>query len=519
MKKSILLSFIAFLLFAAADAQRVGINNDGSAPDNSAMLDVKNPNKGFLAPRVALTSTGDVTTIPAPATALLVYNTATAGTSPNDVTPGYYYYNGTAWVKFNTGSAGGAGASNAWLLTGNAGTVDGTNFIGTTDDVPFNVRVNNQRAGRIDGTLGNTFWGYLAGNSITTGGSNTANGAYALQSNSIGSSNTANGVSALQSNTTGSSNTANGRSALQNNTTGSSNTANGNRALQSNTIGANNTANGSFALLSNTTGSSNTANGFYALRFNTTGGSNTAYGFNALLSNTTGSTLTAIGYGADVNPDGLTNATAIGNGAIVDASNKVRIGNANVTVIEGQVPFSNTSDKRFKYDIKNDVPGLEFIKKLTPVTYYFDEKKLDEYTKTGILRQAQDDIAMPAAYTGEKQLHTGFLAQDVEKIAKDLGYEFDGVHAPANNKDHYSLAYSQFIMPLVKGMQEQQVIIEKLTKQVEQSEIPMIIGKQQVIIEEQNKKINKLEKQTEELQTLKAQVEELTKAVKALSHK
>ena len=65
-----------------------------------------------------------------------------------------------------------------------------------------------------------------------------------------------------------------------------------------------------------------------------------------------------------------------------------------------------------------------------------------------------------------KQLHTGFLAQDVEKIAKDMGYEFDGLHAPANERDNYSIAYSQFIMPLVKSVQEQQAIIEDQQKQI-----------------------------------------------------
>ena len=62
-------------------------------------------------------------------------------------------------------------------------------------------------------------------------------------------------------------------------------------------------------------------------------------------------------------------------------------------------------------------------------------------------------------------MHTGFLAQDVEKIANQLGYSFDGVHAPANNKDYYSLSYSQFIMPLVKSVQEQQIQIDQLKKE------------------------------------------------------
>jgi hypothetical protein len=44
----------------------------------------------------------------------------------------------------------------------------------------------------------------------------------------------------------------------------------------------------------------------------------------------------------------LTNAAAIGANAIVDASNKIRLGDAQVAVIEGQVPFTFTSDRNQK---------------------------------------------------------------------------------------------------------------------------------------------------------------------------
>jgi len=123
---------------------------------------------------------------------------------------------------------------------------------------------------------------------------------------------------------------------------------------------------------------------------------------------------------------------------------------------------STPSDARFKYDIQKNVPGLDFINRLTPVTYYFDEQKLGEYTKTGVINNS---LGKPTSFNGQKQLHTGFLAQDVEKIANQLGYSFDGVHAPANNKDYYSLSYSQFIMPLVKSVQEQQIQIDQLKKE------------------------------------------------------
>src|SRR6187397_1404283 len=86
MKKILLLPIVSILFFDSSFAQSVGINNDGSSPNPSAMLDVKHPNKGLLVPRVTLTGTGDVATIPSPATSLLVYNTATNGAGATAVT-------------------------------------------------------------------------------------------------------------------------------------------------------------------------------------------------------------------------------------------------------------------------------------------------------------------------------------------------------------------------------------------------------------------------------------------------
>lgn len=543
MKKTFTLLFLmqVTLLLSVQLMAQVGVGT--TTPDASAMLDVTSLDKGLLIPRVKLTGTDDVVTISSPATSLLVYNTFPGGTGSTSVTPGYYYWNSTSWLRLSTAS----GSVASWLLTGNTGTDTSVNFVGTTDNQPLQFKVNNIKSGYIGALAndGNVFWGYQSGLnnrgysnialgsgalfsnitssnlvaigdsalynntksfqntaigskalfSNTTGQYNTANGTEALFSNTTGEGNTGNGTQALFSNTTGNYNTANGAVALANttgsdntangagalgfNTTGSSNTANGFQALLNNTTGNNNTANGDSALYSNITGFSNVAIGTKALAkntissnlvavgdsalFNNTGIQNTAVGSKTLFSNTTGSNNTAIGNAAGVSSGSLTNATAIGNGAIVNASNKVRIGNTTVTVIEGQVAYSFPSDARFKYNIQSNVPGMEFIKKLTPVTYYFDEQKLDDYTKTGIINNSN---IKPALYNEAKQLHTGFLAQDVEKIANELGYKFDGVHAPANDKDHYSLAYSQFIMPLVKSVQELSQIIEVQTKRI-----------------------------------------------------
>lgn len=236
---------------------------------------------------------------------------------------GNLFWNG---VQLDAGSSG-------WSITGNAGTVDGTNFIGTTDDKPFNIRVNNQKAGRIEtdswvgNNFANTFWGYQSGNAITTGTQNTALGLQALYLNATGSFNTAIGVSALQNNTAAGNNIAVGQSALfsQNYNPGfawnSENVAVGYEALYSNqpistATGVYNTAIGNYSLRANTTGASNTANGYRALFNNIDGYSNTAIGVNTLQTGTSGYWNIAIGEDALKNNSTASNNVAIGNQAL-----------------------------------------------------------------------------------------------------------------------------------------------------------------------------------------------------------
>ena len=230
--------------------------------------------------------------------------------------------------------------------TGNYNTASGRSALFSNTTGSENTA--NGRNALLSNTTGgfNTASGSSALFSNTTGGFNTASGNNALVSNTTGSENTASGSSALAFNTIGSGNTANGRNALLNNTTGNENTASGYGVLQSNTTGGGNTASGYWALHNNNMGVSNTASGYLALFYNTTGSENTAIGNEALFYNTTGSENTAIGFRADAS--NLFNATAIGARAVVNASNKIRLGNAAVTVIEGQVPFTYPSDRNLK---------------------------------------------------------------------------------------------------------------------------------------------------------------------------
>lgn len=104
--KNLIVSFIFILLSGSFVFSQVGVNTDGSLPDVSAGLDVKFSNKGLLIPQIALLGADDAITVPTPATSLLVYNTATAGTVPNNVLPGFYYNGGTpaspVWKRLAT---------------------------------------------------------------------------------------------------------------------------------------------------------------------------------------------------------------------------------------------------------------------------------------------------------------------------------------------------------------------------------------------------------------------------------
>lgn len=140
MKKIIVCILVLLGWSHLAVSQNIGINATGANPNASAMLDISSTNSGLLIPRVALTATNAAGPVTSPATSLLIYNTATAGTSPNNVTPGFYYWNGSSWIALMTS----ANSNSAWSLTGNAGTNPATNFLGTTDDRQMIFKSNNQ---------------------------------------------------------------------------------------------------------------------------------------------------------------------------------------------------------------------------------------------------------------------------------------------------------------------------------------------------------------------------------------
>ncbi|MEM9686473.1 MAG: tail fiber domain-containing protein, partial [Bacteroidota bacterium] len=364
----------------------------------------------------------------------------------------------------------------------------------------------------------NTATGATALFNNTTGHNNTANGGAALFSNISGGENTASGVAALFSNTTGDQNTAYGHQALYSNTEeyahtaigyqalyssdadnpstavgyqalysngpassgglGFLNTAIGYQPLYTNTEGIFNTATGAQALFDNIGGDENTAEGYRALFRNTTGNHNTASGYEALYNNLKGDYNVAFGYqalyqgtgnhniaiGYAAGPvfgiPGLSSTKTIGSGATATANSQTRIGGVATSSIGGYASWTNLSDARFKKDIKENIPGLDFIIQLRPVSYTLDRAKLRTFLGKDT-EEATTELA--TSYLRE----VGFIAQEVEQLLNENGYTRIGIEAPQNDRDHYTIRYSEFVVPLVKAIQEQQQSIEVRQKRIE----------------------------------------------------
>jgi hypothetical protein len=296
---------VPYAFYSASGGTMTGVtaspplsSSGGTAPDIflSGTVPVAN------LPSLAGDATGTINAI----TVVKLQNRTLAPTVPTNGQVLTYNLGNSQWEPQNLSN------STGWSLTGNTGTIAGTNFIGTTDAHQLMFKVNNQKAGYIDYALPfNAGFGYQTLNSITTGIDNTALGNYALNANTEGSNNTANGYAALYLNTKGNQNTAIGQNALYYNTEGSDNTATGFSALVSNVTGYSNTANGIQTLFSNTTGGNNAAYGMKSLYSNSTGNSNTAIGNYALYSNAAGRFATALGnsamYYANNTPTSFTN--------------------------------------------------------------------------------------------------------------------------------------------------------------------------------------------------------------------
>ena len=139
MNKGLYITLFGIFISISSFAQ-TGIGT--TTPNASAKLDVSASDKGFLPPRVALTASNAASPITSPANGLLVYNTATAGTSPNNVIPGYYFWNGSAWINM-------IGSTTSSTITGNGTTSTIANFGSVINEQTSNYTLTNSDNGEI----------------------------------------------------------------------------------------------------------------------------------------------------------------------------------------------------------------------------------------------------------------------------------------------------------------------------------------------------------------------------------
>ena len=329
--------------------------------------------------------------------------------------------------------------------------------------------------------------GYESMYSVDIGYENLAIGKWAMYYNQEGEGNTAIGFRALENSvdddntvigyeagfgiTSGDKNVAIGTSALYTGGVGTMNVAVGNLAMQS-TYGSYNTAIGSWSLRSTTSGHHNVSIGSKAMVNNTSGEYNVALGDEALYNNQDGDYHIAIGpySGTSSTTPNLYNTIGIGNnGTLHTVSNQVVIGNSAITHNGGFQPWEVYSDARMKFDVRENVVGLDFIKRLRPVTYFRNVDLPAQITGNHPLSD------FPDKYDVESIRLTGFLAQEVEAAAMACGYDFSGINKPSNDRSLYALSYESFVVPLVKAVQEQQLIIQSQESRIENLETRLAV--------------------------------------------
>ena len=365
-------------------------------------------------------------------------------------------------------------------------------------------------AGRNTTTGGdNTFVGRSSGRTNSAGYQNTFVGSRSGYSNSIGNQNTFMGFDAGDLNGSGSQNTFVGRNAGKQNISGNENTFIGNQAGQQNSTGSQNTYVGEDAAALGTFGYSNVvmgADAAYNLSTafentiigksagqNTTDGErNTFIGFEAGLSNVGGSLNTAVGrramHGQSSNTActiigeeatagwaNRTNGTSLGFGTIISASNTVRIGNTAISQIGGYAGWTELSDARIKRNIRESVPGLQFVNALRPVSYQVDYDHVakmigedSQFDASGrVTPKEQPDFIIAARNQKSRVRQSGLIAQEVSTLVEQQNIDFNGVYHPQNEGDLYGLNYSAFTIPLVKSVQELSTMIEDLQHELE----------------------------------------------------
>jgi hypothetical protein len=487
MNKFLQKTAIAALLFSGItlSAQNVGINATGAAPDAGALLDVSSTTKGLLIPRVSIANLTLIAPIVGSATtSMLVYNTNAA------TGLGYHYWDGADWIRFlsaanvdnglyfNAGAArirlGGPLVENTTVTQGSFGMTYNLTGTGT-----FNIQdggVNHfQVVANGDSYFGSdVYWrdgstaGTILARLIDSGDDGIldvyrngaiqhrlhGNGASVINEQGINVNdfrvesdnqfdmffvdagtnrvgiNTSAPTSPVHFITTGENvwltywlnNTTVGAAAQWNHTL----TGNGNRVAMG---------------VTNYNGSANAASAIIGLSINGT---------------TTGSG--GIGVTGSANNE---SGTGVEGTLFFSGGYSGWAGYFNADVWSSGTYFG--SDRRLKRDIEPYSGAIETIKKINPVTYYYDTEKY------------------PGIGFDENRLMYGFIAQDIEQVIPEMvkdkllvlnaNEEKSADMSVERKTDTFKVVnYSVMIPILTQAVKEQQVIIEAQNQKLEELE-------------------------------------------------
>lgn len=462
MKKLILFAVIFEFTLFNLNAQNIGINATGAAPDAGAMLDISSIDKGLLVPRVNIANLATIAPIAGSATvSMLVYNTnATTGL-------GYHYWDGVTWVRLSSGDA--------WQITGNANTVAGTNFLGTTNAQALNFRTSNLTRF----TIANGYQVFAENNGTAllpfySRSTDPNTGMYFIGADILGFSTT--GVERFRMSTTEAVFNelsydydfrieSNARTHMffvdaGLNNVGINTATPGNMLhFESDgrtgwvTLWNNTSANGGLKQVYN----NSTGNGSRAF-MGVTNYSGSAFIASAVMGLSLNGTTTGTGgvgvTGAANNESG----TAIEGTLSFVGGYTGWAGYFNADVFSGGTYFG--SDRRLKRDIKPYSGALQIIDKINPVTYYYDTEK---YPNIGF---------------DENRLQYGFIAQEVEQIIPEMVKDKNLVLNSNTQKtvdsevkretDLFKVVnYSTMIPILTQAIKEQQTIIETQNERIE----------------------------------------------------
>ena len=226
------------------------------------------------------------------------------------------------------------------------------------------------------------------------------------------------------------------------------------------TTGVQNTLIGGVAGDAMTTGSGNTFLGYAAAGTGVvTGGDNTAVGSAAGLNIGSGSHNLLLGHDAGV--------TGSPGGNINTENNEIVLGDENISEAHIQVDWTVASDERDKTDFVDLDLGLDFVKALEPVTYYWDKRSKygDKYAEDYDL-----DAQTPDGTHKEDWMDVGFKAQAVQALEEAAGYTSAAnknlTISTTNDGKQMGIKYSKFVPILVKAIQDQDAIITSLTARI-----------------------------------------------------